>query len=69
MQTANDLLDLAKKHLVAGREEAAEAVLKRIFDEFPRDSIEDGAPKAARAAAECAAIGPECRPSRTAASR
>jgi len=37
---AEDLLKLAKEHLVAGREEAAEAVLNRILKEFPRTEIE-----------------------------
>lgn len=37
---ASDLLKLAKEHLVAGREEAAEAVLNRILKEFPRAEIE-----------------------------
>ena len=38
--TAQDLLKLAKEHLVAGREEAAEAVLNRILKEFPRSEYE-----------------------------
>lgn len=38
--TAESLLQLAKDHLVAGREAAAEAVLNRILTEFPRSSIE-----------------------------
>lgn len=37
---AEDLLKLAKEHLVSGREEAAEAVLNRILKEFPRTEIE-----------------------------
>ena len=38
--TSEDLLKLAKEHLVAGREEAAEAVLNRILKEFPRSEYE-----------------------------
>ena len=38
--TAEDLLKLAKEHLVAGREEAAEAVLNRILKEFPSSEYE-----------------------------
>ena len=38
--TAQDLLKLAKGHLVAGREEAAEVVLNRILKEFPRSEYE-----------------------------
>jgi len=38
--TAQDLLTLAKGHLVAGREEAAEAVLNRMLKEFPRSEYE-----------------------------
>ena len=38
--SAQDLLKLAKEHLVAGREEAAEAVLNRILKEFPRSEYE-----------------------------
>ena len=38
--TAESLLKLAKEHLVAGREEAAEAVLNRILTEFPRSEVE-----------------------------
>ena len=33
-------MKLAKEHLVAGREEAAEAVLNRILKEFPRSEYE-----------------------------
>ena len=36
----DQLLKLAKDHLVAGREEAAEAVLNRLLKEHPRSSIE-----------------------------
>jgi tol-pal system protein YbgF len=39
--SANELLILAKQHLVDGREEAADAVLQRILKEFPRTAIED----------------------------
>lgn len=38
--TPEQLLKLAKEHLVAGREEAAEAVLNRLLKEHPRSSIE-----------------------------
>ncbi len=38
--SAEDLLTLAKEHLVAGREEAAEAVLNRVLKEYPRSKVE-----------------------------
>ena len=38
--TSQDLLNLAKDHLLAGREEAAEAVLNRLLTEFPRTELD-----------------------------
>lgn len=38
--TDKSLLSLAKEHLQGGREEAAEAVLRRVLKEFPKSSLE-----------------------------
>ena len=38
--SAEELLKLAKEHLVGGREEAAEAVLNRVLKEYPRSKLE-----------------------------